>query len=248
MFSRRETLRLLSGAGAASLLGAQQRKPNVLLFLTDDMGYGDLACYGAGDTRTPNIDRLGREGVRFTQCYSNGPVCTPTRAGLMTGRYQQRVGLEWAIPPAVRGWGLETKETSLPRMLKDSGYATAMYGKWHLGYEPQYGPNAHGFDEFFGILSGNVDHYTHKEINGDPDLYENTKPVEKAGYMTDLINERAVDYVNRQGRNPFFLYIAYNATHWPFQAPGRPNDTRTRPTWFNGTRADYVQMTERIDR
>jgi arylsulfatase A-like enzyme len=249
--SRRSALGALCGAGAAAAMQQNQPRPNVILILTDDLGYADLGCFGAKDIRTPAIDQLARQGVRFTQFYSNGSVCTPTRAALMTGRYQQRVGLEWALGTAYRGYGLETKETSLPRMLKDAGYATAMYGKWHLGFEPEYGPNAHGFDEFSGLLGGNVDHYSHRAIDGSDDWYENTKPVKQDGYSTDIISDKAVEYLAKRSAapdQPFFLYLAYNAVHWPFQAPGRPNDVRDRRTWFDGTRADYAKMVESIDR
>ena len=125
------------------------------------MGYGDIGSYGVQDIRTPHLDRLAREGVRFTDFYSNGPVCTPTRAALMTGRYQQRVGLEWAILLNEKEPGLPGTEPTLPRLVRNNGYRTAMTGKWHLGFRPEFGPNAHGFHEFFGILSGNVDMYSH---------------------------------------------------------------------------------------
>src|SRR5690242_18724574 len=134
-----------------------ERRPNVVLVLVDDLGWADLGCYGARDIRTPHVDRLAGQGVRLAHFYSNGPVCTPTRAALMTGRWQQRVGLEWAIYPGQKEPGLPAAETSLARMLKGAGYATGLFGKWHLGYRKEFGPNAHGFDEFFGLLSGNVD-------------------------------------------------------------------------------------------
>ncbi len=225
------------------------QRPNVIVILTDDMGYGDLGCYGSRDIKTPNLDRLAAQGVRLTNFYSSGPVCTPTRAALMTGRWQQRVGLEWAIGPGLKEPGLPTREITLPRMLKNAGYATALFGKWHLGYKPEFGPNAHGFDEFFGLLSGNVDHYSHREINDEADWYENTTPVEVAGYSTDLITDRATAFVRRErpAGAPFFLYVAYNAVHWPFQPPGRPGDVRQRENWFAGTRQDYAAMTEAVD-
>ncbi len=222
-------------------------RPNVVLILTDDMGYADLACYGCKDIRTPNIDRLAREGTRLTDFYSNGPVCTPTRAALMTGRWQQRVGLEWAIYPGQKEPGLPTRETTLARMLKDAGYRTGMFGKWHLGYRKEFAPNAHGFETFEGLLSGNVDHYSHKEVNGEPDWYENTTLTPAKGYSTDLITARAVDFIDHHAKERFFLYLPYNAVHWPFQAPDKPGDVRTRPTWFDGTRKDYAGMLERID-
>jgi arylsulfatase A-like enzyme len=229
---------------------APASKPNVIVFLIDDMGYGDIGPYGVKDAKTPHMDRLAREGVRFVNSYSNAPVCTPTRCGLMTGRYQQRYGLEWALLPTQREFGLASTEPTLPRLMKKAGYRTAMFGKWHLGVKPEYGPNAHGFDEFFGILGGNVDHYAHRNINGTPDLYENTELVNRPGYMTDLLNDRSVKYLDGYGqsgaKDPFFLYVAYNAVHWPFQPPDRP-DARTRENWMAGTRADYVRMVERID-
>jgi arylsulfatase A-like enzyme len=219
----------------------------VVLVLADDMGWADASCYGSKDIRTPHIDRLAAGGVRMTHFYSNGPVCTPTRAALMTGRWQQRVGLEWAIVPGQKEPGLPTRETSLPRLLKDAGYRTGMFGKWHLGYKKEFGPNAHGFDEFAGLLSGNVDHYSHKERTGALDWYENTKPSEVKGYSTDLITERAISFIHRHAREPFFLYVPYNAVHWPFQAPGRPSDIRVEKTWYDGTRKDYAAMVEAVD-
>ena len=236
----------LAGLAARRSRG-QTKRPNIVLFLTDDLGYADLGCFGAKDIRTPNIDRLAARGVRFTQAYSNGPVCTPTRAALMTGRYQQRLGLEWAIPPGKRGVGLLPEHATIARRLRDAGYRTAIYGKWHLGYEPEFGPNHHGFEDFFGILSGNVDHYSHKENNGDADLYENLQPVRRQGYLTELIAERAEKFVDRYHGETFFLYVPFNAVHWPFQAPGRPADIRTKETWQDGTRADYVRMVESVD-
>src|SRR5262245_12623175 len=131
--------------------------PSVVLILTDDMGWADLACYGAPDVRTPNLDRLARDGVRLTAFYSNGVLCTPTRAGLISGRYQQRYGMEVALPSAGAAGGdrgLPARGRSLPQLLKGAGYATALIGKWHLGYRPEFSPGAHGFDYFFGLKSG----------------------------------------------------------------------------------------------
>ena len=222
-------------------------KPDVVLIILDDLGYGDFGCYGCTDIKTPHIDRLARQGVRMTDFYSNGPVCTPTRAALMTGRYQQRVGLEWAISPGQKEPGLDVEDSTLARGLKRRGYATALYGKWHLGYRPECGPLAHGFDEFFGLLSPDIDNYSHREINGAPDLYEGDKPVEREGYMTDLITARAVSFVEKHAAEPFFLEVAYNAVHWPFQRPDRPDDVRTLETWYDGKREDYAKMLERVD-
>ena len=255
---------------AALILGASpqaqaQRPPNVVLVMMDDLGYGDLGSYGASDVRTPNIDRLAREGVRLTDAYANGAVCTPTRAALISGRYQQRVGLEWVltISPADRELGLRAPGTSLPALLKANGYATGLIGKWHLGWKPEFGPNAHGFDEFYGFLSGAHSYYTNRaEIArvgaGAPDLFENTTPVEATGYLTDEITRRAVGFITRHADRPFFVEVAYNAVHWPFEPPdlspaesARPRGRRLRQTPEDSapaTRQEYVRMLERADR
>lgn len=244
MWTRRQFLQ----TAAISAFAQPASKPNVLLILIDDMGYADLGCYGAKDISTPHIDRLAREGVRLTDCYSNGPVCTPTRCGLLTGRYQQRFGLEWALGPGMKGYGLQPTNNTIARYLKNAGYRTAMFGKWHLGYEPEVGPNRHGFDEFQGLLSGNVDHYSHKEINDEEDWYYDTKPVKVTGYSTELIRDGSLRFLDANAASPFFLYMPFNAVHWPFQGPGRPGEVRTRPSWFDGTRErDYKPMLESID-
>ncbi len=232
---------------AAAIALQARPRPNIVFILTDDLGLNDLACYGSREIRTPNIDRLARAGVRFTQCYSNGPLCSPTRAGFITGRYQQRSGIEYAWTPRNKGQGLPADGRSLPALLKKTGYRTALFGKWHLGEDPEFSPNAHGFDEFYGFLSSDHDFYSHKRTDGTPDLWHNTKPVESPLYSTDLFTARAVEFLQQPSPQPYFLCLALNAPHWPFQAPDRPADIRTRETWHNGTRQDYVQMVERID-
>jgi arylsulfatase A-like enzyme len=231
------------------------QKPNVVLIMTDDVGYGDFGCYGAHDIRTPNIDRLAEQGVKLTDFYA-APQCTPTRAALISGRYPQRVSLERALGSTGDSLerGLSATGRSLPRLLKDNGYATALIGKWHLGYKPEFGPNAHGFDTFFGFLSGYVDYYSHtRGGDGLPALFENTKPVQQAGYMTDLITARAVDYIGKHAAEPFFLEVAYSAAHWPFQPPDRPSRSPDNAK-FQGpdhtpapSRTDYAAMLERAD-
>ncbi|MDX2178341.1 MAG: sulfatase-like hydrolase/transferase [Bryobacteraceae bacterium] len=234
---------------AAAPLAAQETRLNVVLIMTDDMGAGDLGCYGVRDIKTPNIDKIARQGVRFTESYSNGPVCTPTRCGLMTGRYQQRYGLEWALNASQREHpGLPPSVPTLPRLFKNAGYRTAMFGKWHLGSRTPEMPLAHGFDEYFGITGGNTDLYTGKDVNGTLDLYEGNEKVEAKGYLTELFSQRAAKFVESQSAAaPFFLYVPYNSVHWPFQAPGRPHDIRTRATWYDGTRRDYAEMLQSID-
>lgn len=244
-------------APASAQKGNNQR-PNIVLIITDDVGYGDLGSYGAPDVKTPNIDRLARDGVRLTDFYANGATCTPTRTGLISGRYQQRFGLEQ--PLGVRGkedWerGLSPTGWSLPQLLKNNGYATALIGKWHLGWKSEFSPSAHGFDYFFGFKSGYVDYYQH--TSGDAplkvDLFENDRPVEVPGYMTDLITERSVRFIEQNAGRPFFIDVSYNAAHWPYQRPDDPSTARDdarhlgpfdEPT---NTRADYVAMLERAD-
>jgi arylsulfatase A len=240
-------LLLLSLSCSALALAQSARKPNIIFILSDDMGYADIGSYGARDIRTPHLDRLAREGVKLTQCYSNGPVCTPTRAGFVTGRYQQRVNkaMEWAVLPDQRNDTLPLSETTIARMLKDERYATALIGKWHLGYPIETGPNAHGFDEYFGIIGGNADMYSHENINGENVLYENRKQTKSPGYLTEQLSDRAAKWIEQQKAQPFFLYLAYNAVHWPFQAPGSP--VRNRQTWYDGDRHEYGRMLEAMD-
>jgi arylsulfatase A-like enzyme len=225
------------------------RKPNILLILVDDLGYADLGCYGSKDIRTPNIDRLAKDGVRLTDNYAAAAVCTPTRASLITGRYPQRSGFDWVIDYTEKDRGLAVSDASLPKLLKKNGYATGLFGKWHLGYKPQFGPNAHGFDTFFGFLAADLDYYSHRDALGDPGLYEDTKLVQEKGYLTDLITERSLAFLKKHADGPFFLEAAYNAPHYPFQPPGNPDDVRNPRTYGprTGRRADYVKMVEHLD-
>jgi arylsulfatase A-like enzyme len=246
--------RLESNIAAAAQL-SRPAKPNVVLIITDDVGYGDIGSYGAPDVKTPHIDRLAREGVRLTDFYA-APQCTPTRAALISGRYQQRVRLERALAtvgPSLEH-GLPATGRSLPQLVKNNGYATALVGKWHLGYKPEFSPNAHGFDYFFGFLSGYIDFYHHvRGGDGREDLYENSTPIKESGYMTDLITARAVKFIGEQAARPFFLEVAYNAAHWPFQIPGRETRAADHGRFQSpadatpATRKDYVAMLEHAD-
>jgi arylsulfatase A-like enzyme len=230
-------------------------RPNVVVFIMDDLGYGDVGSYGAPDARTPNIDRLAHEGVRFTDFYANHANCSPTRTAFITGRYQQRYGIESPLryddsrhlPPS---------GTSLPRLLKNAGYATGLFGKWHLGAETSSGPNRHGFDEFWGFRRGAVDYYTHNvattaAVKLDApihDLYHNEEPTTSTAYLTDDITRRAEAFIEQRAKGPFFVEVAYNATHWPFQRPDLPEGKRGWEHYReSGTRADYVAMLERAD-
>lgn len=252
--TRRHLIQTASLALPALALPPEKR-PNLLFLLADDLGYGDLASYGAPDVRTPNIDGIGARGMRFTHAYANAPECSPTRCAFMTGRYQQRVGgLECAIGVGNVGrydeaeWlagrgelGLPVSETSIARMLKDAGYDTCLSGKWHLGYLDKFSPNRHGFDEYFGIIGGNADYFTHREEGGAPVLYHNSEKIERKGYTTDLIGEHAVGWLKQRGRRPFFHYVAFTAPHMPIQAP----DERGKIN--NKDRGTYVKMINRMD-
>jgi arylsulfatase A-like enzyme len=242
---------------------ARVSKPNIILILMDDFGYADCGAYGAKDIQTPNIDRLAREGVRMTDFYSNAPVCTPTRCALMTGRWQQRIGFEWAMgftaesfwrkggqwvpEPDIHAMGLPTIFNTLPKLLKSAGYTTGAFGKWHLGFRDEFNPTRHGFDEYFGELLGHCDYYTHAYYDGTPALRDGMKSVQVEGYLTDLISQRAVEFVRKHAREPFFLYVPHLAVHCPFQPPGRPLPTVTKENMYDGDRATYASMVERVD-
>lgn len=228
---------------------APQRKPNIVVIMADDLGYGDLGCYGSREIRTPHLDGLARRGVRLTDAYANAAVCSPTRAALITGRYPQRAGFDWVIDYGETTRGLAATPNSLPRLLKNAGYRTGLVGKWHLGYRDEWGPNAHGFSHFFGFLAADIDYYAHTEANGEPGVYENTQPAKAEGYFTDVIAEHAAGFVKAGGGEPFFLLASFNAPHWPFQPPDAPDDVRNSKTYGprTGTRADYVKMVERLD-
>lgn len=258
---------IIAGLCAASVLfpastsaqKAPTRPPNVVLIMTDDMGYGDLGSYGATDIRTPNLDRLARDGVRMTDFYANGATCTPTRAGLISGRYQQRVALEAPLQAGGAAdfeRGLAPTAWSLPRLLKNNGYKTALVGKWHLGWKSEFSPAAHGFEYFFGFKSAFVDYYQHTAGGNSPlkaDLFENDQQVEVPGYMTDLITDRSIAFMEQNSRQPFFIDIAYSAPHWPYQPPDKPSTARDNGRHVSpfdeptSTRAEYAAMIERVD-
>lgn len=241
---RRQFLQTLA---AAPLLGQRAAKPNIVLILADDLGYGDVGFTGCPDIATPHIDALQKEGVWFTHAYSNGAVCSPTRAALLTGQYQQRNGMDEVILVAEREKGLATQAVLLPQVLKSAGYVSGVIGKWHLGFEQKYLPTRRGFDEFFGFLAGNIDYFTHKDRLGNADLWKGERAVDDGRYMTDLIGEEAVRFIDRHKGGPFFLYLPFNAVHDPFQGPeDRP--AADGPRRGNRTRAVYKAMLESLDK
>ena len=193
-------------ASTATLLAA---RPNILLIVGDDMGYADVGFHGCKDIPTPHLDGLAAAGVRFTNGYVSGPYCSPTRAGLLTGRYQQRFGHEFN--PAGQQ-GMPTSETTLADRLKSAGYATGMVGKWHLGDQPQFHPLKRGFGEFYGFLGGAHDYF---KADG---ILRGTEPVAQPEYLTDSIGREAVEFIERHKSEPWFLYLTFNAVHTPMQA------------------------------
>lgn len=202
------------------------RRPNVVIVYTDDLGFGDLGCFGAGYP-TPNIDALADRGTRATNWYSNAPVCSPSRAALLTGRHPVSTGVTEILAGSRSSPGLGSEQQTLAAMLRGHGYATGIFGKWHLGVTPKCRPGAHGFDEFFGFLAGCIDYYSHIFYWGqgggvDPvhDLWSNDTEVWRNGeYVTEMITDHAVDFIDRNADRPFFCYVPYNAPHYPMHAP-----------------------------
>jgi arylsulfatase A-like enzyme len=212
------------------------RRPNILLIVADDLGYADLGVQGCTDVPTPNIDSIARNGVRFTNGYVSCPVCSPTRAGLATGRYQQRFGHEFN--PGGND-GLPLTETTIANRLKTAGYVTGAVGKWHLGALPQFYPQKRGYDEFFGFLAGSHDYFRSAGI------LRGTEPVTELDYTTDAFGREAVAFIERHKARPWFLYLAFNAVHTPMQA------TEDRRAKFAGIadppRRTYAAMTLALD-
>ncbi|MFR9503475.1 MAG: sulfatase-like hydrolase/transferase [Rikenellaceae bacterium] len=213
------------GAHAQSSSNAQQR-PNVVIFLADDMGYADAGFTGSTDIKTPNLDALAEAGVVFSQGYATHAFSGPSRAGLLSGRYQQRFGFEEnpAYDPANDYLGIDVNEVLFPARMQEAGYATGGVGKWHLGAAQVFHPNERGFDYFYGFLGGGHSYFTidlSKPIDEAyyQPLIENNKPATFEGYLTDVLSEKAVDFIDENADNPFFLYVAYNAPHSPLEAP-----------------------------
>ncbi|MFM2238883.1 MAG: hypothetical protein RJA69_257 [Pseudomonadota bacterium] len=206
-------------------------RPNIIFIVADDLGFADLGCYGGREAEfgpvSPVLDQLAAHGLRLTEGYANSPVCSPTRFALMTARYQYRLrgAAEEPINSKSKGsttLGLAPEHPTLPSLLQQAGYHTALIGKWHLGYPPAFSPIQSGYDEFFGPMSGGVDYFTHCSNNGTHDLYLNEAEHAETGYLTDLLSRRSVDYVRRMAEpardgQPFFLSLHYTAPHWPWE-------------------------------
>jgi len=232
-------------------------RPNIVLVVADDMGYGDCGCFGSDYIKTPNIDTVAERGVRFSDFHSNGALCSPTRAALLTGRYQQRSGIEGVISAKNhRHVGLPFEERTFAEVLKGAGYRTALFGKWHLGYEKRFNPSKRGFDEFVGFVSGNIDYRSHIDQVGIEDWWKADELTPEDGYTTDLVTKHGLRFIEdgvREDRyRPFCLYLAHECPHYPYQGP-HDDAYRTpgNPRPINGPREDkrqaYKEMMECMD-
>lgn len=242
--------------------GRPAEPPNVLYILADDLGWGDLGCYGSTSIRTPSLDRLAAEGVCFTHAYAGSPWCSPTRISLYTGRFPTRLqaGLEEPLVARTEGNGIPEGHPTLSSLTAEAGYRTAMFGKWHCGWLPWYSPVRIGFRTFFGNFDGAMDYFAHVNTIGEHDLYENETPVEHVGYYTDLISDRAAEFVAAESAEPFYVQLNYTAPHWPWEGPndheiGREIRRRYDEDWSHsplmhldgGSLAKYGELVEAMD-
>lgn len=226
-------------------------QPNIVVILADDLGYGSLGCYGNQQARTPHIDKLAANGIKFTDFHSNGALCTPTRAALMTGRYQQRCAwvADSELSPLFReqrkknpvqrwAWGISTEEITIPKLLHAVGYQTAIIGKWHLGYDEKFHPLNFGFTNFRGFIGGGVDYHTHVATHGKQQLdwWKDRKIENETGYTTDLLSKHAKEFIVHHKARPFFLYIAHATPHSPWQV-----------RQINAGKADAIRYQEMIE-
>ena len=250
-----------STLGGAAFAQSPPRRPNFLFIMADDLGYADLSCYGRREYETQVLDRLATQGMRFTNGYANSAVCSATRVGLITGRYQYRLRVGLEEPLGGTELGLDPAHPTLPSLLREQGYHTALIGKWHLGSLPRYGPLKSGYDEFWGNRGGGVDYFTH-EIAGNDDLWDGDVPIEQAGYYTDLLADRSIQFLEGRAREdkPWLLSLHFTAPHWPWEgndAEGRsesarlaakPQETDLDITHFDGgTLATYGEMVTALD-
>lgn len=195
-----------------------EKKPNFIIIMADDLGYGDLGSYGNKEIKTPHLDRLAKEGMRFTDFHSNGAVCSPTRAALLTGLYQHRTGISGVVTAkSHRHIGLSPKEKTFAEYFKELGYSTGIFGKWHVGYETKFNPVEQGFDEYIGFISGNIDFYSHIDQEGYEDWWNGKTQFKEEGYVTDLISKHSINFIKKHQDKPFLLYIPHEAPHYPIQ-------------------------------
>jgi arylsulfatase A-like enzyme len=257
LLDRRSFVGGLAGAAAALALPAglascarplRAARPNIVLIMCDDLGYGDVGFTGATAYATPHIDRIAHEGAVLRQAYSAAPVCSPTRVALMTGRYPAREEVGLHEPLTRHPTGLPAEPPTLPRLLKNAGYDTALVGKWHLGVAPEYHPLRHGFDEFYGFLGAAADYVSMRDTEYRETLFHDGEtPVQPEGYLTDVLTARAERIVGAERARPLFLSLQYNAPHWPWQAPGDPAHADTLDFKSGGSPGTYAAMMRSLD-
>ena len=262
--NRREFVKLMTGGAVALVSGCgsvarsdgagRDDRANIVLIMADDLGYGEVGCFGGRRIKTPNIDALAAGGMRFTDYHSNGAVCSPTRAALLTGRYQQRCGVDevvYAKGPS-RQTGMPLSEITFAEALKKAGYVTGIFGKWHLGYNVEFNPVEQGFDEFRGYVSGNVDFHSHFDQAGIQDWWKNLELVPEEGYVTDLITKHGIDFIERHKDEAFCLYLPHEAPHYPYQGRKDPverlgGDKIGKKTKGKDVARAYKEMVEVMD-
>lgn len=243
---------------SAPMMFAQRRpvtipqRPNILFILADDLGYGDLSSYGRPDYQTPVLDKLAKDGVRFTDAYAAGPVCTVTRVGFHTGRYPHRlpVGAGGVLTADDEKLGIPVGHPTLASRLKDNGYENILIGKWHIGRAKEFRPIQRGYDEYFGFLTGTADYFSYRNTAGQPDLWENEERSKAQGYTTDMFTERAVQVIRRQRNRPFYLSLHYNAPHSPWEGPGDQALDHTHDVQRGGPEGSpskYAEMMKSLD-
>lgn len=213
---------------------SSHRAPNIVLIVVDDLGYGDLGCYGSELHDTPNIDALAKGGMRFTDFHTNGPVCSPTRAAIMTGQYQQRSGIESAIG-FVTDEGVSLEKVMFSEMLVEGGYACGLVGKWHLGWVGTFGPNDQGFDISY-CSNNSPDYHSHVSRNGKVDWYKDHQLYKESGYLTDLVTKHSRSFIEENQEQPFFLFVSHPAIHFPFQGPADPPFRTEGKLWHGSER------------
>ena len=226
--------------------------PNIVFILADDLGWGDLSCYGRPDFKTPWIDLLAAQGVRLTDCYSGSATCSPTRISLFTGRYPARhpAGLAEPLLHWIHGdsIGLEPEFPALPRLLGQAGYATGLFGKWHCGEPPKFGPLLSGFDEYFGLKTTGAAYFSYRGEDGRYLAMEGGEIAPKAGYLTHVLTDRGCDFIERHRDGPFYLSLHYTAPHWPWEAPYQEEEFQDRPSTPNGGSIEvFAEMMRALD-
>jgi len=246
----------MAALSRAPAVAAAARKPNLLFIMADDMGYADLSCTGRPDYQTPRLDRLASEGVRFLQGYANSAVCSATRAGLMTGRYQNRLAVGLEEPLGKPDVGLPPEVPTLPSLLRKQGYTSALIGKWHLGMLPKFGPLQSGYDHFWGFRGGGVDYFRHG-FGNNRDLWDDDTKVDSSkGYITDLLADRAIAMLEGWAKQdkPFLMSLHFNAPHWPWEGPDDQAEServnKPRGDFFDfdgGSLKTYAAMVTRMD-